>query len=144
MEGLTNAISQRITRNGQTSSDLNGLILRRCWSGLVLLSKTLRAISTKMRSTQIGATEIARDLPSNTPQPIVQKRLPKSASKLYQDCTKKKAFSAFWQFCKQLTTSKLQNLNCGKIVRLPPPPPIHLFHCKRFGDSSIMHNGALL
>jgi hypothetical protein len=33
------------------------------------------------------------------------------------------AFWAFQQFRKQLKIDKLLNLNCGKIVRLPPPPP---------------------
>jgi hypothetical protein len=43
--------------------------------------------------------------------------------KLYQNCTKEMAFWSFLPFCKQLKTGKLLNLNCGKIVRLPPPPP---------------------
>jgi hypothetical protein len=54
---------------------------------------------------------------------IRPKARPRVTSKMAENCTKKAAFSAFWQFCEQLKLSKLLNSGCGKIDsrRLHPP-----------------------
>lgn len=44
----------------------------------------------------------------------------KTVPKQYQE----DGILGFLPFCKQLKKCKLLNLTCGKIVRLPPPPPV--------------------
>jgi hypothetical protein len=49
----------------------------------------------------------------------------KTVPKQYQE----DGILGFLPFCKQLKKCKLLNLTCGKIVRLPPPPPLCLLLC---------------